>query len=102
MAITFNLRTRVTPSYKINGYPVNAFAPVWIAASGTPPFTVSDSEITQNHRVLYCYMNDTVLSRVTSDLTITTSDGSLTVNGSASGNLVMSLYLVAFDTKSDS
>lgn len=64
---------------------------VGIPTFSSLPITVSDYKVTANHIVVRSVLGNP--SAQTSDWTVTTSDGSLTVSGSISGSTTATLYL---------
>lgn len=64
-----------------------------VSSFDTLPQTVSNSNIMSNHVVLNSVLSNP--SAQTGDWTVTTSNGSATINGSISGSTSLTLYLGA-------
>lgn len=94
MAITFN-RNPHMGSYKFNGHLIQDYVVLQVSKSGTLPLTITNSLITANNTVAYI---DVDYSKITGDLTVTTSDGSLTISGTASSSTSYTVYLYTTDS----
>lgn len=60
------------------------------------PQTISNAKITANHEVVNSVLSN--LSAITSDITWTTANGSITLNGTISGSTSITLYLMKSET----
>ena len=78
-------------SSKASGALINNVVTVTFSAINSLPQTVTNSIITANH-VLINYFSSNY-RRIASDLTVTTSNGSLTVTGTLSGAIDLTLVL---------
>ena len=84
----------ITPD-KLNPLTVSYLSALNVSTSSFSSFpqTINDSNITENMRVIECTWSNP--GAITSDISWTTTDGSITLSGSISGSTTANLILIS-------